>query len=749
MREIYKRPRRLSGSLAGFRRVAAVVWFLKIFLHHCCAEGTDVSLKPLVKPDQYNVNLCEDYFNKLKPGLATGTSYDPQEQYTINRLCEARSADLSRFVDELAQGAAAHGAPPADSKLLKTLRAEFVKAVVESNEFDSPGYDRISITGAIIEGDLNLAKIQINNALVLKDAQFLGNVNFSYSSTDHNLDISGTLPDSKTLCFKGLQTKASVFISDVVFQPDNRPGQKFFCTDNTDPPSIGLQGARIGGELSIRDTTARWIDAQGATITGQVLIQKSKLLRDVDFSAATAGGFALFDVKSPADLTKCDKATVFLEGIDIQGSADFVRSDLCGISMTGAHVSKNVNLLGSALAFFDFSGSNADGDLQIGPSLGPPRLPVWLPAFGDQPNLILSHSSVALVRVALNNWPNMCEVGLRRENKTGTCLPTSALKIDFCTSQQRVKPSPLPESDDYFISMKTIAEWTGVPDLHSWLYHHDYFIRTIVERMGSAGTISWLNQLNSNKEKDSPRTIVADFKFKAFGKPFFCAWDVNKSSIRNYMQSDYIFNDLSVNKSALKQWLKSTQYSPAEYQLIYDLLVTNGQSSDAKEIGYAGKMIETKQTFHHSWFAFISMIFSRWFIGYGYYPYLAIPWAVFFCALGASVFSRATVQEIRVSEGRVKSEPTLGWLKYVWGPTRFRLKKYTKGLPDTVENEQDYGVINPLAYSFDALLPIIRLRELHYQIEIGGWRHYYFYFQRIVGWVLGVFVLGALSGLAK
>lgn len=79
---------------------------------------------------------------------------------------------------------------------------------------------------------------------------------------------------------------------------------------------------------------------------------------------------------------------------------------------------ENVDLLGSRLAFFDFSGSNAEGDLQIGPSRGPPqRLPVWLPAFGTpKANLVLSHSSVALVRVALNNWPNMCEIGVRSEN---------------------------------------------------------------------------------------------------------------------------------------------------------------------------------------------------------------------------------------------------------------------------------------------------------------------------------------------
>jgi hypothetical protein len=120
-----------------------------------------------------------------------------------------------------------------------------------------------------------------------------------------------------------------------------------------------------------------------------------------------------------------------------------------------------------------------------------------------------------------------------------------------------------------------------------------------------------------------------------------------------------------------------------------------------------------------------------------------------FCVIGAVVFSTANQKLIRVIEGTTRPVDRSGWRKYVLGPFRFRVIKYTEGLRHTDQHEQDYGVINPFGYSFDALLPIIRLRELHYQIELGGWRHYYFYFQRIVGWILGIFVLGALSGLAK
>jgi len=120
-----------------------------------------------------------------------------------------------------------------------------------------------------------------------------------------------------------------------------------------------------------------------------------------------------------------------------------------------------------------------------------------------------------------------------------------------------------------------------------------------------------------------------------------------------------------------------------------------------------------------------------------------------FCATGALVFSRVNPDAILVNEGIIKREARSGWRKYAWGPYRCRVIKYTKGLRDTDVYAQDYGVINPFGYSFDALLPIIKLREMHYQIELIGWRHYYFYLQKTMGWILGILIVAVFSGLAK
>ena len=60
------------------------------------------------------------------------------------------------------------------------------------------------------------------------------------------------------------------------------------------------------------------------------------------------------------------------------------------------------------------------------------------------------------------------------------------------------------------------------------------------------------------------------------------------------------------------------------------------------------------------------------------------------------------------------------------------------------KNGMPFGI----AYSFDMLLPIIRLREKHYQIDLG-WVRYYFYLHKIAGFVLASFLIAGLSGLTK
>lgn len=54
------------------------------------------------------------------------------------------------------------------------------------------------------------------------------------------------------------------------------------------------------------------------------------------------------------------------------------------------------------------------------------------------------------------------------------------------------------------------------------------------------------------------------------------------------------------------------------------------------------------------------------------------------------------------------------------------------------------------SYSLDLLLPIIRLREYHYEkVNVKGWARYYFYLHQLMGYLLAYFLIAGLSGLTK
>lgn len=59
------------------------------------------------------------------------------------------------------------------------------------------------------------------------------------------------------------------------------------------------------------------------------------------------------------------------------------------------------------------------------------------------------------------------------------------------------------------------------------------------------------------------------------------------------------------------------------------------------------------------------------------------------------------------------------------------------------------GIPEEFAYSLDMLLPGVQLDKHHFDIVLDGGVKYYFYFQGLVGVILGSFLIAGLSGLTK
>ena len=154
------------------------------------------------------------------------------------------------------------------------------------------------------------------------------------------------------------------------------------------------------------------------------------------------------------------------------------------------------------------------------------------------------------------------------------------------------------------------------------------------------------------------------------------------------------------------EWLKKNQnFSIQPYSQLSKKLIEQGRANDANKILFISRRIQHSKTSEVlSWlWQSLQLIF----IGYGYKIFYCLYWFLGFLLIGAFVLNKS-------GQGK--------------------------------ENNMPFG----FSYSFDMLLPFIKLREYHYKnVELKGWVKYYFYFHQLMGYILASFLIAGLSGLAK
>ncbi len=151
-----------------------------------------------------------------------------------------------------------------------------------------------------------------------------------------------------------------------------------------------------------------------------------------------------------------------------------------------------------------------------------------------------------------------------------------------------------------------------------------------------------------------------------------------------------------------KSWLASQeQYSPQPYEQLAAVLRTQGWPHAADSILYASKDRERQEasTWSHAAWLFVLKIV----IGYGYQVWLSLIWIAGLLGLGAVVQS-------------------------------------------TRPAAHNHNWHQLLHYSFEMLLPVIRLRGQTREFA-AGWQDYYFHFHSLMGFVLAAFLAAGLSGL--
>jgi hypothetical protein len=175
---------------------------------------------------------------------------------------------------------------------------------------------------------------------------------------------------------------------------------------------------------------------------------------------------------------------------------------------------------------------------------------------------------------------------------------------------------------------------------------------------------------------------------------------------------DTIPTDLKLGD--LEMWLSSAEFSASEFEWVQGLLLSSGQPSQARRLAFMKSSIEEAESWKQigTWPIALSQAASRLLIGYGYCLYAFAIWAILLWSIGTLIFSRIPPENVVAKDGSLVTD------------------------------------VSSSTYSFDMLLPVIRLRDKHYDLDIKGWQRRYFNFHKIMGFIIGLFIVAGLSGLA-
>ena len=154
------------------------------------------------------------------------------------------------------------------------------------------------------------------------------------------------------------------------------------------------------------------------------------------------------------------------------------------------------------------------------------------------------------------------------------------------------------------------------------------------------------------------------------------------------------------------EWMsRDLSYSPQPYQQLAIIFRKAGYPKKANSILYAGRERERRYATGASR---VGLEMLKWTIGYGF---------------GTRYFR------------------ALWWIAGFVGFGMFVLKISGEGK----RNNMPYG----LSFSLDHLLPIVTLRKYHFDVTLNGWPRYYFYFHKLMGYVLASFLIAGMAGLTQ
>jgi len=208
--------------------------------------------------------------------------------------------------------------------------------------------------------------------------------------------------------------------------------------------------------------------------------------------------------------------------------------------------------------------------------------------------------------------------------------------------------------------------------------------------------------------------------------------DEMKDAEHNETSSKDRVNSERQRKNHRLTWIdwveRDKTFTPQPYQQLATVFRTSGDSEGADKALYLAREHTKEQAWEDREYKRYGILFlSKWIISYGigfYFLWVLIPVAVvtfsgaFVLCLSQNSARPARPASTTHSTSRLNNQP----------PTKF---------------------LHRLAFSLHHLLPVIELERSFDEVKLSGFARWYFYAHRLIGWLLGSFLVAALAGLTQ
>ena len=634
------------------------------------------------------------------------------DRWVWKEICEGRAADFNSLLgDKFEPTDPAHQDKWSDER--RMLGPRFLETIFLYEPFRSAiPHSGVHINGAIFRHVINLQNGEINRPMILKHSAFKLPFRLDHVTTSSVVVFDGSKFTDK-LGMNSVTVRANLLIrKQAEFQEVDLTGAdiggQIDMSGSTFQGKLTMDSVSVGANLFMREQAEfQEVNLRGADIGGQISMGGSTFQGKLTMDSVSVGESLLMGEQA-------EFQEVNLIGADIGGQIDMSGSTFQGkLTMDSVSVGANlfmheqaefqeVNLIGASIGGqLNMSGSTFQGKLTMD------SISVDEGLFMDRQ---AEFQEVRLVGAKIGG--NLSMDGSRFQDKL--IMDSISVGQSIFMWAQDKSQAELQEVDLTFSHIGGSLDARGAElwklNLTGAQVDDDLLLGS------PEATVTWTVSKDKGNEPNPPRLTLQNTTIGALQD--------NEASWPSELQLElegFTYGRLGGLQAGGKEmphqrgsdwyitWLARDQsYSPQPYQHLARILNASGHEGMANDILFASHERERAESGpgELKWWVLSALQFT---IGYGYgWRYFgALGWVAFFTLLGTGI---------------------LCWKK----------------------EPHDKGEKLGFWYSLDMLLPIIRLREKHYEVDLSNkCARRYFYCHKVIGYLLVFFVIAGLTGLTE